>query len=256
MKKIYAVTKVYEDGSKYFWDYFPTKEAVQKMYDGMMADSRVPIDLIVDELYLPVKCKDIDCDYDDKFETKDGIPIDIIVDFVSDTRKIFADVPVIDFWYDEREYWDIDHSYFVLDLTAEEAAAYVAAQKETRKHQYDEYLNSPFAKGWLRKMQYTERTDEYGHKFLFIAIKCGYNKISNKAFNKLCHAICMRTYGENLRMAMYIGGKVNWTMFYERPDHVDGHETYFCGVVGEDDFSPEDFDKDHSKYSFKNASRY
>lgn len=27
-------------------------------------------------------------------------------------------------------------------------------------------------------------------------------------------------------------------------------------VVTEDDFSPEDFDKDHSEYSFENASRY
>lgn len=118
------------------------------------------------------------------------------------------------------------------------------------------YLATPFVKGWLRKMQYTERVDEYGHTFLFIAIKCGYGKISDEVFQRICNAICTAAYEDELRMNMWIGGKVNWTMFYQRPDHVDGHETFFCGVVGKDDFSPEDWDRDHSKYSFENADKY
>lgn len=246
--KIYAVTKKYDDGFKSFWNYFPTKEAMQKMHDEGVYE-RGKCDLLIEEINLSeLKCKDVHYTYKDKFRTRDNKSLP----YRNDIQEIFADVPVISFSY--------DGAYFVLDVTREQAnrmiADHVAAEKEARRHQYDDYLNSPFAKGWLRKMQYTERTDEYGHKFLFIAIKCGYKKMSDESFQKLCNAICMRAYGNRLRMTMWIGGKVNWTMFYERPDHVNGSETYFCGVVGEDDFSPEDFDKDHSEYSFENASRY
>lgn len=243
--KIYAVTKKYDDGFKSFWNYFPTKEA---MHDEGVYE-RGKCDLLIEEINLPeLKCKDVHYTYRSKFRTRDNKSLP----YRNDIQKIFADVPVTSFSY--------DGAYFVLDVTREQAnrmiADHVAAEKEERRHQYDDYLNSPFAKGWLRKMQYTERVDEYGHKFLFIAIKCGYKKMSDESFQKLCNAICMRAYGNRLRMTMWIGGKVNWTMFYERPDHVNGSETYFCGVVSEDDFSPEDFDKDHAEYSFENASRY
>lgn len=255
--KIYAVTQKYNNGREYFWDYFPTKEAMQKMYDEEIADGYAKRKLLIEEINLPeLKCKDVHHYYENKFRTRDNKSLP----YRGDIQKIFADVPVIDFFYEDRGYWAINHSYFVLDVTREQAnrmiADHVAAEKEARRHEYDDYLNSPFAKGWLRKMQYTERTDEYGHKFLFIAIKCGYKKMSDESFQKLCNAICMRAYGNRLRMTMWIGGKVNWTMFYERPDHVNGSETFFCGVVGEDDFSPEDFDKNHAEYSFENASRY
>lgn len=259
---IYAVTKKYKDGFEYFWNYFPTREAMQKMHDEEVADHPgVYYDLVIREVKLPeFKCKEVE--KNDRFYTKDDQNIYWLLpsNLKFEIAKVFAEVAVIDFVYDNRSYWEINHSHFVLDVTTEEArqiiADYVAAEKETKQHQYDKYLNSPFAKSWLRKMQYTERTDEYGHKFLFLAIKCGYGKISDESFQKLCNAICMRAYGNRLRMTMWIGGKVNWTMFYERPDHVNGHETYFCGVVGEDDFSPEDFDRDHSEYSFANANRY
>jgi len=129
-------------------------------------------------------------------------------------------------------------------------------EKARKMREAKAYLNSPFAKGWLKKMQYTVREDEYGHKFVFLAILCGHGKISNEAFQKLCNAICRVNFGGRLKMTMWIGGKVNWTMFYERPDHVNGHETYFSGIVAQDNFSPEDFDRDHSEYSFPNAKRH
>ena len=131
-----------------------------------------------------------------------------------------------------------------------------AVEKRRKIREAKTYLNTPYAKGWLRKMQFTIKEDEYGHKFLFLAILAGYKKMSQQSFQKLCNAICRVYFNDKLRMSMYIGGKVNWTMFYERPDHVDGHETYFSGVVAQDDFSPEDFDRDHSGYSFANAKRH
>ena len=263
MKKIYAVSKSYDNGHKYFWNYFPTREAMQKMRDEEVADRPSSCELLVKEVTLPeLKCGDINYASKDKLHTKDDVDLFWLLPskYMFDGQKIFADVPVVDFWYDERGYWAIDHSYFTLDVTTEEAkqmiADYVAAEKEAKQHQYDKYLSSPFARTWLKRMEYTERTDEYGHKFLFLAIKCGYGKISKESFQKLCNAICMRAYGDDLRMTMWIGGKVNWTMFYQRPAHVNGHETYFCGVVGAANFSPEDFDRDHSEFSFANASRY
>ena len=119
-----------------------------------------------------------------------------------------------------------------------------------------EYLTRPFVQEWLEKMQYTVKEDEYGHKFVFLAILCGYEKLDNRDFQNICNAVCWENFNSRLCMHMWIGGKVNWTMFYERPDHVNGHETFFCGVVSQDDFSPEDFDKDHSEYSFKNAKAH
>ena len=114
----------------------------------------------------------------------------------------------------------------------------------------NEFLETDFAKEWLEKMQYTIREDN-GNKYLFLAILVGYEKISNEEFQALCNAICYKEFGEELRMCMWIGGKVNWTMFYCRPDHVNGEETYFCGAVAKDNFSPEDWDKDHSDFIFK-----
>ena len=131
-----------------------------------------------------------------------------------------------------------------------------AVEKRREIREAKTYLNTPYAKEWLRKMQFTTREDEYGHKFLFLAILAGYEKIEQYDFSDLCNALSMVYFGHRLSVGMYIGGKVNWTMFYERPDHVDGHETYFSGVVAQDDFSPEDFDRDHSDYSFANAKHH
>lgn len=262
MKKMYAATERFEDGYETFFNYFPTVGAAQKMFDGEKADcaSRgVNIEMILEEIPLPAKLEVFDRYEVGSVYTKDDRRL---LSLFSDSWKwdVFANANVIDFWYDEREHWDINHSHVVIDVNYDEAKQmindYLEAEKEAKRHSYDKYLSSPFAKGWLNKMQYTERVDEYGNKFLFIAIKCGYKKLSDKSFQKLCNAICMRAYGDRLRMTMWIGGKVNWTMFYQRPDHVNGHETYFCGVVGQDDFGPEDWDKDHSEYSFKNADRY
>ena len=262
MNKMYAATKRYNNGHEYFFNYFPTVEAAQKMFAGLKEDSAsrgVNVEMTLEEIPLPAKLEVFDRGEVGRVYTKDGKSV---LSMFADNWKwnVFANANVIDFWYDEREFWAINHSHVVIDVTDDEAkqmiAEYIAAEKEAKRHSYDKYLSSPFAKGWLNKMQYTERVDEYGNKFLFIAIKCGYKKLSDKSFQKLCNAICMRAYGDRLRMTMWIGGKVNWTMFYQRPAHVNGHETYFCGVVGRDDFSPEDFDRDHSEYSFKNASRY
>lgn len=143
-------------------------------------------------------------------------------------------------------YWALQHK---LNGWNDEFRNIIRKKKEVLRA--NKYLNSPFAKRWLKKMQYTIREDEYGHKFLFLAILCGYNKISDESFNKICEAICWKEFEGELKMSMWIGGAVNWTMFYERPHHINGHETFFSGVVCEDDFSPEDFDKDHSEYSFE-----
>lgn len=123
-------------------------------------------------------------------------------------------------------------------------------ERERRlRNESNEFLETDFAKEWLNKMEYTIREDN-GNKYLFLAILVGYEKISNEEFQALCNAICYKEFGEELCMCMWIGGKVNWTMFYRRPDHVNGHETYFCGVVAKDGFSPEDWDKDHSEYIY------
>lgn len=261
MKKIYAVTKRYKSGFECFWNYFPSREAMQKMHDEEVADNpHAACQLLVEEIELPsFKGKDLDYNYKDKLETKDGYDIYWILSDC-DSREVFADVPVIDFKYDDRPYWAINHSRFVLDITREEArkllADYVEAKTELKVQEYRKYLETPFAKEWLQKMQYTVKEDEYGHKFVFLAILCGYGKISDESFQKLCEAVCWVNFRDDLSMCMWIGGKVNWTMFYERPDHVNGHETFFCGVVCQDDFSPEDFDRDHSDYSFANAKHH
>lgn len=165
-------------------------------------------------------------------------------------KYVIADFDVIEI-SDEKKIIRIDCDDFDVDRTVRKNHYKVLdrhAVKEAEK-----YLASPFAKGWLKKMQYTIKEDEYGHKFLFLAILCGYNKINSLSFQKLCNAICRVNFHDKLRMRMWIGGKVNWTMFYQRPDHVNGQETYFCGVVGKDNYSPDDFDKDHSEYSFKSV---
>jgi len=260
--KMYGATKRFEDGYETFFNYFPTVEAAQKMFDGEKADcaSRgVKIEMILEEIPLPAKLKTFNESKVGYVYTKDDR---VLLSLFSDSWEwdVFSNVNVIDFWYEEREHWDINHSHVVIDISYDEAKQmiddYLEAEKEAKRRSVDEYLDSPFAKEWLDKMQYTERVDEYGHKFLFLAILCGYEKIEREDFQKLCNAICMRAYGDDLRMTIWIGGKVNWTMFYQRPDHVNGHETYFCGVVAEDNFGPEDWDKDHSEYSFKNADRY
>lgn len=262
---IYATTNRFSDGHESFYKYFPTKETAKKMWEEELEDGwgRSDKELIYSKIKLPTKLGNLTGEYHKKVYTKDGAFLSLITPSkftLHEETEMFKNVNVITYVYEERKYYELNHSYYIVDITTEEAkqiiADYIKAKKEEKQRSVENYLNSPFVKGWLNKMQYTERIDEYGHKFLFIAIKCGYNKLSDKSFQKICDAICARTYGDDLRMNMWIGGKVNWTMFYQRPDHVDGHETYFCGVVGKDDFSPEDWDKDHSEYSFKNANRY
>lgn len=241
---------------------FPS-EKMAKEYANKKSEYYNRRDITVEELVLPVKVKEIgELEYEHQYDldTKDGSDVYWHMRSKAHDNRwdVFAETDILDFKFDNEKI--LPHHVFVIDVTNEEAKQfgnnYLEAKKEERRRSVDKYLNSPFAKGWLNKMRYTERVDKYGNKFLFIAIKCGYEKISQKAFQKLCDAICMRAYGDSLRMTMWIGGKVNWTMFYQRPDHVNGHETYFCGVVGEDDFSPEDWDRDHSEYSFENADRY
>ena len=264
MKKMYEAIRIFPDGYESFYGYFPTVEAGQKMFAGEQEEdfgNAKECHLVFNEIELPVKLKAFEHRYEaGSIYTNDGTDVDWLNHTRHNSWCIFEGIDVIDFYYDEREHWDINHNNVVIDVTAEEAKQmvedYEQAEKEAKRHSVDEYLDSPFAKEWLGKMQYTERVDEFGHKFLFLAILCGYEKLSDDDFQQLCNAICTRAYGDDLRMTMWIGGKVNWTMFYERPDHVNGHETYFCGVVAEDDFGPEDWDKDHSAYSFVNAERY
>lgn len=112
-----------------------------------------------------------------------------------------------------------------------------------------EWLESDFCKEWLEKMKFTTRQDGEC-KYVFLSILSGYKKISDTDFQRLCDALCIREFGLELQMNIWVGGKVDWTMFYYRPDHVNGHETYYCGVVAEDNFSPEDWDNNHDEYWF------
>ena len=107
------------------------------------------------------------------------------------------------------------------------------------------YLESPFAKHWMKEMQYTERFDDDGNKYVFLAILAGYKKISNEAFHKLCESIYDANYDDYFSMHMWMGGAVNWTMLYDQPfSHVNGRETFFCHGVGKDNYSPDNFDRD------------
>lgn len=111
------------------------------------------------------------------------------------------------------------------------------------------WLDTDFCKYWLNEMRFTTRKDG-DSKYLFLSIMPGCGKMSDDEFDRMCKALCLREFGENLCARMYLCGKVDWTMFYKRPDHVNGTETYFCGVVWKDDFSPEDWDKNHDEYWF------
>lgn len=121
-----------------------------------------------------------------------------------------------------------------------------------RRRDSKKYLNSSFAKGWLRKMQYTVKESETGEKYLFLAILPGYGKLSKTAFTNICKAIYYTNFDDEFCMTMWIGGKVNWTMFYSQPfTHVNGHETYFCGGVAKDSYSPDDWERDMSDLKAK-----
>lgn len=111
------------------------------------------------------------------------------------------------------------------------------------------WLDSDFCKEWLEKMRFTTR-QEGDQKYIFLSILPGFQKMDNSDFQRMCDALCLREFGRELRMDMWIGGKVDWTMFYERPNRVNGSETYFCGIVAKDDFSPEDWDKNHDDFWF------
>jgi len=107
------------------------------------------------------------------------------------------------------------------------------------------YINSPFAKHWLKEMQYTVKIGDDGTKYLFLAILAGYNRISDSSFSRLCRSIYEVNFNDEFCMSIWIGGRVNWTMLYSQPfTHVNGHETYFCHGVAKDDYSPEDWERD------------
>ena len=117
-----------------------------------------------------------------------------------------------------------------------------------RKKKAQKYLESPFAKQWLKKMKYTVKEDDEGNKYIFLAILVGHNKISKRAFTNLCTSIYEATHKDRFCMNMWIGGTVNWTMLYSQPfGHVNGHETYFCHGVAEDNYSPDDWERDMEK---------
>lgn len=116
---------------------------------------------------------------------------------------------------------------------------------KARREKAQKYLSSPFAKGWLNKMQYTIKESEAGEKYLFLAILAGYKKLSQKSFQRLVEAIYTMNFDDEFCMSVWIGGSVNWTMLYSQPfTHVNGSETYFCHGVAEDDYSPEDWERD------------
>ena len=165
-------------------------------------------------------------------------------------KYVIANFDVIEISDEKKMIWiDCDDHY--VDRTVRENHLKVLDHRAVKEA--EKYLASPFAKGWLNKMQYTIKEDEYGHKFLFLAILCGKDKISNKSLQKLCNAICRINFHDKLRMRVWFDEKINWSMFYQRPSHDKSGETYFCGVVGKDNYSPDDFDKDHSEYSFKSV---
>lgn len=200
----------------------------------------------------------------DEIESRDGYrtyrPLGI---YRKDLIELFGDVEIVEIinegYYGSKSYKQvlIDMSYEEMnDIIMQEFQRREKARVDVEVKKAKEYLANPTNKDWLQKMEYTIKEDEYGHKFVFLAILCGYKKITDDKFQELCNAVCWVNFGAELRMCMWIGGSVNWTMFYESPDHVNGSETYFCGVVARDNFSPEDFDRDHSEYSFNNAKDY
>lgn len=165
---------------------------------------------------------------------------------------MLKDLEVVKIDHTEKEIV-VEGSIYDVENAAEAAKKKVRTAIQKRKA--ETFLATPLAQRWLKKMKYTTRKDEYGNEFVFLAIKCGYKKLGKESFQTLCDSLCWRHFGGELRMHMWIGGEVNWTMFYERPDHVNGRETYFCGIVGEDNFSPEDFDRNHEDFSFSNLHR-
>lgn len=115
---------------------------------------------------------------------------------------------------------------------------------ERRREEAKRYLASPFAKSWLKKMRYTVKENKAG-KYLFISILPGYKKISDESFQKLVEALYYSNFEGRFAMHMWIGGKVDWTMIYHQPfTRIHGHETFWCGGVGEDNYSPEDWERD------------
>ena len=124
------------------------------------------------------------------------------------------------------------------------------------REEAQKFLETKEAKKWLKKMQYTVKVSETGVKYVFLAILCGYEKIDDEFFNDLCTAVYKANFDDAFMMNMWIGGRVNWTMFFSQPfTHVNGHETFFCHGVGIDDYSPEDWERDMAKIKEKNGGK-
>ena len=124
------------------------------------------------------------------------------------------------------------------------------------REEAQKFLETKEAKKWLKKMQYTVKVSETGVKYVFLAILCGYEKISDEYFSDLCEAVYKANFDDQFMMSMWIGGRVNWTMFFSQPfTHVNGHETFFCHGVGIDDYSPEDWERDMAKIKEKNGGK-
>ena len=141
-------------------------------------------------------------------------------------------------WFEKGD-WDLDK---MIDKSKDRVRAI------SRKREAQKYLASPFAKQWLKKMRFTVKESETGIKYYFLSILPGYKKIPRHSFQKLCQSICEANYESEFSMNMYIGGKVDWTLFYEQPfTHVNGCETYSCGALGKDNYSPDDWERDMAK---------
>ena len=150
---------------------------------------------------------------------------------------------------EEKTIWLEKTAWDLRDMISEKRKRVYALY---RKRDAQKYLSSSFAKSWLKKMRYTVKESETGTKYLFLSILPGYNKISNKSFQKLCHSINDANFKSEFSMGVWIGGKVDWTMFYEQPfGHVNGRETYFCGGVAEDNYSPDDWERDMANLKTK-----
>ena len=99
---------------------------------------------------------------------------------------------------------------------------------------------------WFRQMQYTVKTGDDGTQYAFLAILCGKGKVNPAQMTQIAE-VAYKNVCPNGRfcMDMWIGGKVDWTMFYDQPfSHVNGHETYFCHGVAKDNYSPDDWEAD------------
>ena len=99
---------------------------------------------------------------------------------------------------------------------------------------------------WLERMQYTVKTGADGTPYIFLAILCGKGKLNSVQMTQIAEYAYERSYPNGrFSMEMWIGGSVDWTMLYNQPfRHVNGRETFFCGGVGKDNYSPDDWEAD------------